>query len=81
MPSKDQTIALCADPASSTSLLTAEIRVVVPCPHCRLIQFRTRNSMCRRCHKPLDETETILSGLIQLRELLELLQGKTDRRS
>ena len=57
MPSKDQTIALCADPASSTSLLTAESRVVVPCPHCRLIQFRTRNSMCRRCHKPLDETE------------------------
>ena len=57
MPSKDQTFALCADPTSSTSFRSAEIRVVVPCPHCRLIQFRTRNSMCRRCHKPLDGTE------------------------
>ena len=57
MPSKDQTFALRADSASSTSFLSAEIRVVVPCPHCRLIQFRTRNSMCRRCHKPLDGIE------------------------
>jgi len=57
MPSKDQTFALCADSASSTSFLSAEMRVVVPCPHCRLIQFRTRNSMCRRCHKPLDGIE------------------------
>ena len=57
MPNKDQTFALCADSASSTSFLSAAIRVVVPCPHCRLIQFRTRNCMCRRCHKPLDGTE------------------------
>ena len=57
MPSKDQAFALCADSASSTSLLSAEIRAVVHCPHCRLIQFRTRNSMCRRCHKPLDGAE------------------------
>ena len=58
MSSKDQTFVLGADSASSTSFLSAEIRGVVPCPHCRLIQFRTRNSMCRRCHKPLDGNET-----------------------
>jgi transcriptional regulator with XRE-family HTH domain len=29
-------------------------RQVLACIHCRLVQFRTRSSMCRRCHKPLD---------------------------
>jgi len=29
-------------------------REVLACSHCRLIQFRTRTSLCRRCHKPLD---------------------------
>ena len=27
------------------------------CEHCTLVQFRTSNSMCRRCHKPLDVEE------------------------
>lgn len=27
------------------------------CEHCTLVQFRTTNSMCRRCHKPLDVEE------------------------
>lgn len=57
MLDKDQTLALCADSGSSTAFLSAEIREVLPCPHCRLIQFRTRNSLCRRCHKPLDGME------------------------
>jgi transcriptional regulator with XRE-family HTH domain len=29
-------------------------REVLVCCHCRLVQFRTRTSLCRRCHKPLD---------------------------
>jgi len=29
-------------------------REVVPCIHCRLVQYRTRTSLCRRCHKPLE---------------------------
>lgn len=29
-------------------------REVLACFHCRLVQFRTRTSLCRRCHKPLD---------------------------
>jgi len=31
-----------------------EERDVLACRHCRLVQFRTRTSRCRRCHKPLD---------------------------
>jgi len=54
MPDQDQTSPQCTASDSSTSFLAAEIREVLPCPHCRLIQFRTRNSLCRRCHKPLD---------------------------
>jgi transcriptional regulator with XRE-family HTH domain len=29
-------------------------RDVLACRHCRLVQFRTKTSLCRRCHKPLD---------------------------
>jgi len=32
-------------------------REVLRCEHCLLMQFRTSNSMCRRCHKPLDVEE------------------------
>lgn len=33
----------------------SETREVISCPHCGLVQFRTRNSRCRRCQRPLDE--------------------------
>ena len=32
-----------------------EIREVLSCPHCGLVQFRTQKSSCRRCHHPLDD--------------------------
>jgi transcriptional regulator with XRE-family HTH domain len=32
---------------------------VVRCEYCRLMQYRTSNSLCRRCHKPLDFEEPI----------------------
>ena len=35
-------------------------REVLRCEHCALVQFRTNNSMCRRCHKPLDVEEVVL---------------------
>lgn len=35
----------------------AAAREVLRCEHCMLVQFRTSNSMCRRCHKPLDVEE------------------------
>jgi len=38
----------------ATSLICVETRDVVRCEYCRLMQYRTNNSLCRRCHKPLD---------------------------
>jgi transcriptional regulator with XRE-family HTH domain len=37
--------------------VTVPAREVLRCEHCALMQFRTSNSMCRRCHKPLDVEE------------------------
>jgi transcriptional regulator with XRE-family HTH domain len=42
---------------STLGLVTAKEREVLRCEHCLLVQFRTSNSMCRRCHKPLDVEE------------------------
>jgi len=33
----------------------SESRDVLSCPHCGLVQFRTRNSRCRRCQWQLDD--------------------------
>ena len=41
----------------ATSLICVETREVVRCEYCRLMQYRTNNSLCRRCHKPLDFEE------------------------
>jgi transcriptional regulator with XRE-family HTH domain len=44
----------------ATTLVTmpiSPVREVLRCEHCLLVQFRTTNSMCRRCHKPLDVEE------------------------
>src|SRR5947209_4921057 len=37
------------------ALAMSETREVLSCPHCGLVQFRTQNSRCRRCHRPLDD--------------------------
>jgi len=34
-----------------------EAREVLRCEHCSLVQFRTSNSLCRRCHKSLEIEE------------------------
>src|SRR6202050_2098986 len=41
----------------ATTLATAEAREVLRCERCTLVQFRTANSLCRRCHKPLEVDE------------------------
>ena len=41
-----------ADP--ELSRLEHDKREVLACIHCRLVQLRTRTSLCRRCHKPLE---------------------------
>jgi transcriptional regulator with XRE-family HTH domain len=40
-----------------TMPVTMPAREVLRCDHCTLVQFRTSNSLCRRCHKPLDAEE------------------------
>jgi transcriptional regulator with XRE-family HTH domain len=42
---------------ATTPVLCVDTREVVRCEHCRLMQYRTSNSLCRRCHKPLDIEE------------------------
>ena len=41
----------------ATMVPCVETREVVRCEYCRLTQYRTSNSLCRRCHKPLDLEE------------------------
>ena len=41
----------------ATNLATIEAREVLRCEHCSLVQFRTANSLCRRCHKALEIEE------------------------
>ena len=41
----------------ATTLASVETREVVRCDYCSLVQYRTTNSICRKCHKPLDIEE------------------------
>lgn len=41
----------------ATTLISVEKREVVRCDFCSLVQYRTANSLCRKCHKPLDFEE------------------------
>src|ERR1017187_5583753 len=35
----------------ATMMASVEQREVLRCDHCSLVQFRTANDLCRRCHK------------------------------
>jgi transcriptional regulator with XRE-family HTH domain len=50
----------------ATTLATVEAREVLRCDSCSLVQFRTSNSLCRRCRKPLeiDEPEPLSPQLV-----------------
>ena len=37
-------------------------REVIRCEHCTLVQFRTKDSLCRRCHKSLDMPEPAVAA-------------------
>ncbi|MGA8300141.1 MAG: helix-turn-helix transcriptional regulator [Terriglobales bacterium] len=47
----------------ATTLAPVDSREVVRCDRCLLVQFRTTNSLCRRCHLSLDEDEAELAAL------------------
>jgi transcriptional regulator with XRE-family HTH domain len=38
----------------ATMMASVEQREVIRCDYCSLVQFRTANSLCRRCHKCLE---------------------------
>ena len=61
----DPALALCTRPMATT-LVSVETRDVVRCTFsdCRIIQYRTSNSLCRRCHRPLDVEEPVRPGPI-----------------
>jgi len=56
--------------------VTGPGREVLRCEHCTLVQFRTSNSMCRRCHKPLDVEE--LPALIEALAPVEVAASTAD---
>ena len=41
----------------ATTLISVETREVVRCDFCSLVQYRTSNSLCRKCRRPLDTEE------------------------
>jgi len=41
----------------ATTLVSVETREVVRCDYCSLVQYRTSNSLCRKCRRPLDIEE------------------------
>ncbi|HET6169619.1 MAG TPA: helix-turn-helix transcriptional regulator [Terracidiphilus sp.] len=41
----------------ATTMVNVELREVVRCDYCSLVQYRTSNSLCRKCRKPLDIEE------------------------
>jgi transcriptional regulator with XRE-family HTH domain len=42
-------------------IVSVDAREIVRCAYrnCRLLQYRTSNSLCRKCHKPLDVEEPV----------------------
>ncbi|MGA2349224.1 MAG: helix-turn-helix transcriptional regulator [Terracidiphilus sp.] len=48
----------------ATNLVDSEAREVVRCnfPGCNLVQFKTINALCRRCHRPLEIEEPVRLG-------------------
>jgi len=43
----------------ATTLVSVETREVLRCDRCSLVQFRTTNSLCRKCRHPLDVEERL----------------------
>jgi len=52
-------LALRKKPMANT-LASVDTREVLRCDHCSLVQYRTGNSLCRKCHKPLDIEEPVV---------------------
>jgi len=44
----------------ATNLAPVDSREVVRCDRCQLVQFRTSNHLCRRCHGSLEDDEPVM---------------------
>ena len=49
--------------------ISVDTREVLRCDFCKLIQYRTSNSLCRRCHKPLELEEEVRPGPVMVQSL------------
>jgi transcriptional regulator with XRE-family HTH domain len=58
-------LALCTPPMATT-LVSMETREVVRCTFvdCSIVQFKTINGLCRKCHRPLEIEEPVRPGPI-----------------
>src|SRR5215467_10245898 len=54
----------------ATTLAPVDSREVVRCDHCLLVQFRTTNSLCRRCHASLDEEEPEIVAAVPVPQVM-----------
>jgi hypothetical protein len=65
--------------AVETTIASAQSRAIVRCNNCKLIQYRTDNSLCRRCSKPVvatDDEAVVLPRSALQAEILTLLLTK-----
>jgi len=51
-------------PLMATTLVSLETREVVRCTFCTIVQFKTINGLCRKCHRPLEIEEPVRPGPI-----------------
>jgi transcriptional regulator with XRE-family HTH domain len=63
----------------ATTLTPVDSREVVRCDHCLLVQFRTSNSLCRRCHLSLDEDEAKIAAMTPVPEILPVSLNSNGR--
>ena len=56
----------------ATTLAPVDSREVVRCDQCLLVQFRTTNNLCRRCHTSLDEDEPEMVVMTPMPEVLPI---------
>ena len=63
----------------ATTLAPVDSREVVRCDHCSLVQFRTSNSLCRRCRLSLDEDEAEIAVLTAVPEAPPEVIGSSGR--
>src|SRR5215470_20392037 len=59
----------------ATMLAPVDSREVVRCDRCLLVQFRTINNLCRRCHLSLDEEEP---EVVAVAPVTQMMPGQMD---